>query len=240
MGEFKVDPATIAFRLALAEASEQEQARADALLAFWQRPIFVATWPSPNEAPRTLTNSQGETALPLFTGLDTLELGADRFSWREPNGSIRFREMSAREAFRYALTRQVNFVVVDVGFEHNVEFAREEFEPLVLQKEAQHAAARSLPPSASATRTAAYSTQQPSAAAALRQQISTASSPLPAATSQPQASAPSVAQSGQYAHATSSQRPQHRSEPAQPSLSASTPSPRQPSEQAHDRSGPTQ
>jgi len=170
MGEFKVDHATIAFRLALAEASEQEQARADALLAFWQRPIFAATWPSPNEAPRTLTNSQGETALPLFTGLDTLELGADRFSWREPNGSIRFREMSAREAFRYALTRQVNFVVVDVGFEHNVEFAREEFESLLLQKEAQQTAARNAPPSAAVPTTAA-----PSAASALRQQIAAAS-----------------------------------------------------------------
>ncbi|HET8939494.1 MAG TPA: SseB family protein, partial [Polyangiales bacterium] len=135
MGEFRIDHATIAFRLALAEASEQEQARVDALMALWQRSVFAATWPSPNEAPRTLTNSHGETALPLFSGLDTLEVGADRFSWREANGSIRYREMPAHEALRYALTRQVNFVVLDVGFEHNVEFAREEFEPLIAQRE---------------------------------------------------------------------------------------------------------
>jgi hypothetical protein len=178
MGEFKIDHATIAFRLALAEASEHEQARADALSALWPRSVFAATWPSPNEAPRTLTNSHGETALPLFTGLDTLETGADRFSWREPNGTIRFRELSAREALRYALTRQVNFVVLDVGFEHNVEFAREELEQLVFEKEAdERRAKQSPPPSAAPARSpigtgAAGTSARPSAAQVARPQAS--------------------------------------------------------------------
>src|SRR5262249_52377047 len=105
------------------------------LMALWQRTVFAATWPSPNEAPRTLTNSHGESALPIFSGVDTLEIGANRFSWREPDGSLRFREMPAREALRYALARQVHFVVLDVGFEQAVEFALEEFEPLVAQRE---------------------------------------------------------------------------------------------------------
>jgi hypothetical protein len=206
MGEFRIDHATIAFRLALAEASEQEQARADALKALWPRSVFAATWPSPNEAPRTLTNSHGETALPLFTGLDTLEVGADRFSWREPNGSIRFREMPVREALRYALTRQVNFVVLDVGFEHNVEFAREEFEPLVLQMEARSAVSQTRqaavgdntrrapasPPSAASMPVAApgLSGQAPVrpqvSGAAPRQQPSAAARNRPAASAAPQ------------------------------------------------------
>jgi len=244
MGEFKVDHATIAFRLALAEASEQEQARADALQAFWQRSVLVATWPGPNEAPRTLTNSHGETALPLFTGLDALELGADRFSWREPNGSIRYREMSAREAFRYALTRQVNFVVVDVGFEHNVEFAREEFESLVLQQEAlcrastpsaaaKKAAPSPTPPSAATTSAPPIAANAPTADAQGAHTARNQQTPRPShAAAGPSTQPPKTSQAPRHsseaeqsAQASASPQPQpqppkHRSEPAAPTAHA--------------------
>lgn len=126
----RVDQATIAFRRVLAEANTGEQARIDALVVLAQRTVYVATWPGQQTA-RTLTNSHGESALPLFTGLDVLDVTATRFGWRNPDGTLQFRELGAREALRHALARSVHFVVIDLGSEHSVEFAREELEPLV-------------------------------------------------------------------------------------------------------------
>jgi len=131
MAASAVDPATIAFRKVLAEASASEQARVDAVMALWQRMVYAATWPGPNQAARTLTNSHGESALPLFTGLDALDASATRFGWRSPDGTLLFRELPAREAVRHALTRNVQFVVMDIGCEHSLELAREELEPLL-------------------------------------------------------------------------------------------------------------
>ena len=131
MGASAVDDSTIAFRRLLAEASDSEQSRVDALMALWQRTVYAATWPGPNQAARTLTNGHGESALPLFTGLDALDASATRFGWRSPDGTLLFRELPAREAVRHALARNVQFVVMDIGCEHSVELAREELEPLL-------------------------------------------------------------------------------------------------------------
>ncbi|HEY2736587.1 MAG TPA: SseB family protein [Polyangiales bacterium] len=130
-GAGRVDQATISFRRVLAEANAGEQARVDALVVLSQRTVYAATWPGQNQAARTLTNSEGESALPLFTGLDVLDTTATRFGWRNPDGSLQFRELGAREALRHALARNVHFVVIDIGCEHSVEFAREELEPLL-------------------------------------------------------------------------------------------------------------
>lgn len=130
-GPAPVDTATIAFRRVLAESTAGEQARVDALVVLSQRTLYAATWPGPNQIARTLTNSDGETALPLFTGTDSLETTATRFGWRDPDGSIQFRELGAREALRHALARGVHFVVLDIGTDHSVEFSRDELEPLL-------------------------------------------------------------------------------------------------------------
>jgi hypothetical protein len=130
-GPSSIDTATIAFRRVLSEATAGEQARVDALVVLAQRTLFVATWPGPNQIARTLTNSDGETALPLFTGLDALETTATRFGWRDPDGSLQFRQLGARDALRHALARGVHFVVIDIGTDHSVEFARDELEPLL-------------------------------------------------------------------------------------------------------------
>jgi hypothetical protein len=126
-----IDTATIAFRRVLAEATVGDQARVDALVVLAQRKLFAATWPGPSQMVRTLTNSDGETALPLFTGLDSLESTASRFGWREPDGSLQFKALSAREAWQLVLSRGVHFVVLDIGSEHSVEFAKQELEPLL-------------------------------------------------------------------------------------------------------------
>src|SRR4051794_17351765 len=137
-GSAPVDTATIAFHRVLAESTAGEQARVDALVVLSQRTLYAATWPGPNQIARTLTNSDGQSALPLFTGMDSLETTATRFGWREPDGSIQFRELGAREALRHALARGVHFVVLDIGTDHSVEFAREELEPLLQLQMAGH------------------------------------------------------------------------------------------------------
>lgn len=126
-----VDTGTMGFRRVLAASLTGEQARVDALIALAQRRLYAATWPGPHQVPRTLTNSDGQTALPLFTGLDELETTATRFGWRDPDGSLQFKELQARDALRHALARGVHFVVLDIGADHSVEFSREELEPLM-------------------------------------------------------------------------------------------------------------
>jgi hypothetical protein len=136
----RIDTGTLAFRQVLAASAAGDQARVDALVSLAQRKLFAATWPGPNQVTRTLTNSDGQTALPLFTGMDSLETTATRFGWRDPDGSLQFRELGAREALRYALTRGVHFVVLDIGEAHSVEFSRDELEPLLqLQAARGHA-----------------------------------------------------------------------------------------------------
>ncbi len=126
-----IDQATVAFRRLLAEANSNEQTRVDALVVLAQRTVFAATWPGQGQAVRTLTNREGETAMPLFTGHELLEETARRFGWMNPDGSLSCRELGAREALRHALGRGVHFVVLDMGSDHAVEFAREEIEPLL-------------------------------------------------------------------------------------------------------------
>ena len=91
-----IDTATVAFRRVLADATAGDQARVDALVVLAQRRMYAATWPGPSQMVRTLTNSDGETALPLFTGLDSLESTATRFGWRDPDGSLQWKELTAR------------------------------------------------------------------------------------------------------------------------------------------------
>ena len=69
--------------------------------------------------------------MPLFTGLDTLEAAAGNLGWREPDGSVNWRELGAREAVRHALARGAHFIAIDLGTPHCIDFAREEVEPLL-------------------------------------------------------------------------------------------------------------
>lgn len=126
------DGPTAAFRRLLRQVGGDERARVDALVALSQRTVFAATWPTdPESGVRTLTSSGGETAMPVFTGLDILKDAASRFGWNNPDGTLSWRELGAREALRRAVARGVQMVVVDIGTDHAVEFARSEIEPLI-------------------------------------------------------------------------------------------------------------
>lgn len=128
----ETDGPTAAFRRLLKEAGDDRQARTDALTVLVQRTVFVATWPvDPDSGIRTLTSSSGDTAIPVFSTVDVLKEAALRFGWTNPDGSLSWRELGAREALRRAMARGVQFVVVDIGCDHSLEFTRAEFEPMI-------------------------------------------------------------------------------------------------------------
>mgnify|MGYP001036287061 CR=1 FL=1 len=126
-----VDKATVAFRRLLKDAASGDQARVDTLVVLAQRTFFAVNWPGSDTEIRTLTNSSGETAMPLFTSRDVMQEAARRYGWHSPDGSLPNAEIGARQALRQAIGRSVQFVVVDIGTDYSVEFTLEEIEPLL-------------------------------------------------------------------------------------------------------------
>lgn len=125
------DRALEAFRRLLADANQGGQAKVDALLALAQRTVWVAIWGAAQEGFRTLTNSQGRTALPIFSSVDLLEEAGVRYGWAGPDGSAPGREVGARQALRHCIAHNLHYVVVDIGSPHEIEIERGEIEPLM-------------------------------------------------------------------------------------------------------------
>src|SRR5689334_17850537 len=128
------DPILTAFRRLLVDAAAGGQSKVDALVALSQRTVWVATWPGGGEGYRTLTNSSGSAALPIFTTESMLEEAARRYGWMNPDGSIPSREVGARDALRHAIAHNLQFVVVDIGEPHSLEVERAGLEPLLSRR----------------------------------------------------------------------------------------------------------
>src|SRR5262245_56504808 len=97
------DRVTEAFRRLLNDAKRGGQAKVDALLALTQRTLLLATWDAAGSTGyRTLSNANGQTALPVFSDRAELERAATAFSWRDPSGAIFSKEVGARAALNYA------------------------------------------------------------------------------------------------------------------------------------------
>ena len=125
------DPQTEAFHRLLADAHHGGQAKVDAMVALAQRTIHVVPWPGGIEGYRTLVNSDGVAALPIFSLLEELEEAARRYGWLGADGSAPRAEIGARKALNYAIEQNLTYVVVDIASEHALELGREEFEPLL-------------------------------------------------------------------------------------------------------------
>jgi hypothetical protein len=125
------DPQLAAFRRLLTDAHSGGHAKVDALVALAQRTIFVAPWPAGVDGYRTLVNSDGVAALPIFSGRDELENAARRYGWLAPDGTAPFAEIGARAALNYAREHELTFCVIDIASDHALEIARTEFEPLL-------------------------------------------------------------------------------------------------------------
>lgn len=115
----------------LADAALGGHARVDALVALAQRTVWIVPWPDASAGWRTLVNSDGKAALPIFTGRNELETAAARFGWLGPDRKALAAEVGSREALRYARDKSLAFVVVDIAADHTLEITREEIEPLL-------------------------------------------------------------------------------------------------------------
>lgn len=131
MNDGSTDRATQAFRRLLGEGQQGGQAKVDALVALAQRTVFVATWKPRDEGFRTLVNSGGEIALPVFTDEQQLEDAARRFGWVGADGAVASEEVGAREAMRRVVGDRMHFLVVDIAAPYALECTRDELEPLV-------------------------------------------------------------------------------------------------------------
>jgi hypothetical protein len=129
----RLDAATQSLRQGLLQHGDDDAQRMRALETIVQRSVVAPTWPNSPDAVRTLTNSDGEHAMPLFSALDTLQAAARRFGWAQPDGSLGLRELPAREALRSALEQGVHFVVLDIFAEHATEFSRDEITQVLLR-----------------------------------------------------------------------------------------------------------
>lgn len=125
------DPQLAAFHRLLSDAHQGGQAKVDALVALVQRTVLVVPWPGAIEGYRTLVNSEGAAALPIFSERGQLEEAARRFRWLDARGHAPRAEIGARAALNYALEEHLTYVVVDVAADHAIELSRTDYEPLL-------------------------------------------------------------------------------------------------------------
>ncbi|MEM9068445.1 MAG: SseB family protein [Myxococcota bacterium] len=124
-----VDAAMAAFRRLLADGATGGQAKVDALVALSQRTVFVSMWAGGDF--RTLVNSNGQNALPIFTSQEQLEEAARQLGWLNPDGSVSSKEIGARAAFRHLVAHDLGFIIIDIAAPHTLEAERNEIEPLI-------------------------------------------------------------------------------------------------------------
>ena len=117
-----------ALKRLLTDAAQGGQAKVDALVALAQRTLWIVPWEGV-EGYRTLVNSSGLAALPVFTTEAELLEAAQRFGWLGPDGGVVHKEIGARAAFGYAFEKNLGFVVVDITSEHSLEIGRNELVP---------------------------------------------------------------------------------------------------------------
>lgn len=121
-------PEASELRRQLRMAVEGTGAREIAVESLLECRVLAVTWPNTPDAVRTLTNGDGEQAMPLFSGREELQRAAGRFGWVNPDGSLSTRTLAARDALASALMQGVDFVVVDVCEAHALELSRDEVE----------------------------------------------------------------------------------------------------------------
>ncbi|HMI91129.1 MAG TPA: SseB family protein [Polyangiales bacterium] len=188
------EPGVVEVRRLLARAVADDDARSEALDAVCERSVIAATVSGSGDGLRTLTNANGDKAMPLFTGKDALQAAANRFGWSSKDGAPAMRELSAREAMQSALVQGVQFVVFDVGADHCVEFARDEVALMLAAKQArQRPAAASPKPSVSPKpSTSAKPSARPKASPSAKPSMSPKAGPSPKPAAPPSGRGPRV------------------------------------------------
>jgi hypothetical protein len=105
----------------LVAAARDPAQRTRAISVLRSAELWAATWPTDASFLRTLTNSNGVTALPLFSDERELHDAALRYAWLAQDGQTPRRAMPLWEAIRLAKRQKAQLVVIDFGSEHALE-----------------------------------------------------------------------------------------------------------------------
>lgn len=119
-----------ALQHALMAAARDSANRATAVAALRGAEVWAATWPTDPATLRTLTNSQGVTALAIFTDERQLEDAALRYAWLGVDGRVPSKRLHISEAMRFARQHRAQLVVVDIAADHALELDEGEMELL--------------------------------------------------------------------------------------------------------------
>jgi hypothetical protein len=117
-----------ALQHALVAASREPMQRATAVTALRGAEMWAATWPTDPATLRTLTNSNGVTALAVFTDERQLEDAALRYAWLGVDGRVPSKKLHISEAIRFARQNRAQLVVVDIAADHALELDEGEME----------------------------------------------------------------------------------------------------------------
>jgi hypothetical protein len=127
----RVSPETVvALKAALVAASRDPAARARAVAALRGAELWAATWPTDPSFLRTLTNSDGVTALPLFTDERELHDASVRYAWLNMDGQAPRCTVALWEAMRVAKQQKAQLLVIDIASEHSLELDEGDMELL--------------------------------------------------------------------------------------------------------------
>jgi len=120
----------VALKAALVAAARDPALRARAVAALRGAELWAASWPTDPSLLRTLTNSDGVTALPLFTDERELSDAAQRYAWLSVDGQAPRCTVALWEAMRVAKRQRAQLLVIDIASEHALELDEGDMELL--------------------------------------------------------------------------------------------------------------
>lgn len=120
-----------ALHQALVRAVDDPSGRAEVIGLLRGSNVLAATWPMDADLLRTLTNSDGLTALAIFSSQEQLHEAAIRYAWLAPDGSAPSKELHISEALSFARGRGANLVILDIAADHSLELDEGEVELLL-------------------------------------------------------------------------------------------------------------
>lgn len=146
--------AVVALKAALVAAARDPALRTRAIAGLRGAELWAATWPTDPSFLRTLTNSNGITALPLFTDERELHEASVRYAWLSVDGQAPRCTVALWEAMRVAKQQKAQLLVIDIASEHALELDEGDMDllsaPPSSKPPAQKPKFRSTPPPADA------------------------------------------------------------------------------------------
>ncbi len=99
----------------------------DALRRLRDEPLLISPW-LPSQEWRTLMNSNGQSALPVFTHEQALHAASERLGWLAPDGSAPSITTDLASAAEFISQNGLLFLIFDLGEEHSVEVAAQDLD----------------------------------------------------------------------------------------------------------------